>query len=411
MDFEVRPVTAEEFPEYSRTNGAAFGHVPTDADTEQWRTTLDLDLTLAAYDAGRMVGTAAAFAFDLTVPGGAALPVSAVTWVAVLPTDRRRGVLRAMMRRQLDDARRHGKPIAVLTASESTIYGRFGYGIATSMAEVEIDHAHAALRPHGSSQGRVRLIERERALEVFPAVWDRHWRAQPGALSRSAAWWEFVLRPAHDHDTAHAPGARFFAIYESAAGEPEGAVWYRVEQKWELGMATSALIVDDLIAPTLEARAALWDYLFGVDLVATVRAGHRPVDDPLRWMLVNSRRLRVLRQSDDLWLRLLDIPAALAARRYAAADRVVLEVTDVFLPENAGRYALDAGEDEAVCRTTMETPDLTLDVADLGAAYLGGVSFATLAQAGRVHERRAGALRRADALFATVSAPYNGTGF
>lgn len=409
MTFEVRPVTAEEFPLYVRTNYTGFGNVPAETDTELWRGILDLDRTLAAFDAGRIVGTAAAFAFDLTVPGGARVPVAAVTWVAVLPTDRRRGVLRAMMQRQLADARRRGEPIAVLMASESTIYGRFGYGQATSMLDVEIDRVHAVLRHRPAGPGRVRLAERERALDVFPALWDRHCQAQPGALTRPATWWEFMFRPAHDG--ANAQGPRFFAVYENEAGEPEGVVWYRIEHSWEQGLPKSVLIVGDLIAPTVEARAALWDYVFGVDLIATVRAGHRPVDDPLRWMLADSRRLRVLRQSDDLWVRLLDIPAALAARRYAATDRLVLEVADAFLPENAGRYLLDAGLDEALCRTTTEAADLALDVADLGAVSLGGVSFTTLAQAGRVHELRAGALARADALFLTATAPYSGTDF
>ncbi|HLJ81046.1 MAG TPA: GNAT family N-acetyltransferase, partial [Ktedonobacterales bacterium] len=308
MEFEVRPVTSEEFPAYSRTNGTAFAYVPTDAETEQWRATLDLDRTLAAFDAGRMVGTAAAFAFDLTVPGGAALPVAAVTWVAVLPTDRRHGVLRAMMRYQLDDTRRRGEPIAVLMASESTIYGRFGYGPATSLQDVEIDRVHAVLRQRPNGQGHMRLVGRERAREVFPALWERHRREQHGALSRTAPWWDFALRPSPDG--ANARGARFFAVYENEAGEPEGAVSYRIEQQWEHGVPRSTLTVGDLIAPTLEARAALWSYLFGVDLIATIRAGHRPIDEPLRWLLVDSRRLRVLQQSDDLWVRLLDIPTA-----------------------------------------------------------------------------------------------------
>ncbi|MGH2517423.1 MAG: GNAT family N-acetyltransferase, partial [Ktedonobacterales bacterium] len=314
-----------------------------------------------------------------------------------------------MMRRQLDDTRRRGEPIAVLTASESSIYGRFGYGLATSTLDVEIDRVHTALRQRPDGQGHVRLIERERARELFPALWERHRRTQPGALSRPAMWWEQVLRsPQHG---PQAQGARFFALFESAAGEPEGAVWYRIEHQRELGISKSLLIVDDLIAVTMEARAALWDYIFGVDLIATVRAERRPVDDPLRWMLADPRRLRVTRLSDDLWVRLLDIPAALSARRYSSEGRLVLEVSDPFLPENAGRYLIESGPDGSACRATEEATDLALDVADLGAAYLGCVSFVTLARAGRVRELRAGALRRADALFATAMAPYSGTSF
>ena len=409
MEFEVRPVTPEEFPVYARVNYAAFGGVPTDEDIAQWRALLDVERTLAAFDAGRLVGTAGAFAFELTVPGGATVPVAAVTWVAVLPTDRRRGVLRAMMRRQLDDTRRRAEPIAVLTASESAIYGRFGYGLATSTLEVEIARAHTALRHPWRGPGRVRLIDRERALEVFPVVWERHRRAQHGAVTRPAAWWEQLFQ--QTQDGTHVSGPRFYVAYENDAGEPEGAAWYRVGHQWEHGLSNSTLVAGDVIAPGREARAALWGYLFGVDLISTVRVAHMPADMPLRWMLADPRRLRVTRLVDDLWVRLLDIPAALAARRYGTAARLVLEVADAFVPENAGRYALEGGPEQAECRKTAEAADLALDVADLGAAYLGGVSFTTLARAGRVRELRAGALGRADALFATATAPFSGTNF
>lgn len=409
MEFEVRQIATEEFPTFARTNYAGFGAVPSDEDIERNRPFLDLDRSLAAYDAGRMVGTATAFAFDLTLPGGSSVPVAAVSWVAVLPTDRRRGVLRAMMRRQLEDTRQRGEPLAVLTASESGIYGRFGYGQATSVLDVEIERVHTALRARPKGQGHVRFVSLERALDVFPTLWDRHRRTQPGALSRPALWWEQVLRTFRN--SPHTQGARFYALYANEAGEPEGGVWYRIEEKWELGVSRSSLVVGDLIALTDEARSALWNFVFSVDLIATVVAGRRPVDDPLPWMLADPRRLRVTQLRDDLWVRLLDIPAALAARRYAGSERLVLEVSDPFLPENAGRYLLEVRSASATCRTTSETPDLALEVADLGAAYLGGVSFVTLARAGRVYELQPGALQRADALFTTPTAPFSGTGF
>lgn len=409
MRFELRQPTQEEFAEFARVNYAGFGMAPTDEDIAQWRELFDFERGLAAFDAERLVGTAGAFAYELTLPGGATVPVPAVTWVAVLPTDRRRGVLRAIMRRQLDDTRRRGEPVAVLMASESAIYGRFGYGVATSAIDVEIARSHAALRQPWNGSGRVRLMERERALEVFPALWERHRRAQHGALTRPVAWWEQLFR--QSQDGTRASGPRFYVVYENASGEPEGAAWYRVAQQWEHGLPNSTLVIGDMVAPALEPRAALWDYLLGVDLISTVRAVNVAVDEPLRWMLADPRRLRVTRLVDDLWVRLLDIPAALAARRYATTDRLVIEVADAFLPENAGRYALAGGPVEAMCEKTAEAADLALEVADLGAAYLGGVSFTTLAQAGRVRELRAGALRRADTLFATATAPYSGTNF
>ncbi len=410
-DFEIRPVTGDEFADFRRVDDAAFGWRPSDEDIEADRALQELDRTLAVYDAGRIVATAAALSFDLTLPGCTTTPAAGVTSVGVLPTHRRRGILRALMWRQLEDVRARGESIAVLTASESLIYGRFGYGLATSAMGIDIDPRHGAFAHPVDDRGRGRLtlLDHELMREVAAAVYDRARQRQPGAVSRNAAYWERLLRnPLAPMDGA---SAVFCVAYESGPGQIDGVATYRVRGQWTDGIAGGVLLLRELFATTPAAYAALWQYLLGVDLVASVQCSTLPVDEPLRWLLADPRRLRVTRLTDDLWLRVVDVPAALSARRYGAADRLVLALSDPFLPHNTGRYTLEGGPDGATCRPTTADPDLALGVADLGAIFLGGVSPTALARAGRVVEERPGALRRADALFGSDRTPYCGTGF
>lgn len=409
MSYEIRPVTLDEFKAYGRAAGAAFSEQPSDDDLEGWKLTFEPERSLATFDEEEIVGTAGAFTFELTLPRLTMTPAAGVTAVGVLPTHRRRGILTAMMGRLLDDVRARGEAMAVLMASESTIYGRYGYGIATSMATYEIERGHAAFARRWDVPGRVRMISHEEALRVLPPLYEQVRRLQPGALNRSQAKWESLLR--NPEKPMGNEGPRFYVAYTSAAGEIEGVAQYRVKLQWEGGLHTSVLVVRELTALTGEANAALWQFFFGVDLMQAVQAVNRPVDEPLRWMLADSRRLRTTRLTDDLWVRLMDIPAALAARRYASTRRVVFEVRDTFRPEVAGRYALEGGPEGAECHATNAEAELMLDVADLGAAYLGGVRFSTLARAGRVVAQTPDALARADAMFASEPAPWCATPF
>lgn len=412
MAITLRPIVPEEFDAFFRANNTAFGRFPTDEDLAVWRPTFEFDRSIAAFDGEQIVGTAGAFTFELTVPGPAFLPAAGVSWVAVVPTHRRRGILREMMRQQLHDVRDRGEPLAILLAAESAIYGHFGYGLATSAVDIEIERAHAQFLPAAqaasASGGRVRLISHDDALAFLPPLYDRARRTRPGIVSRNETVWRFTLRSPQAHMGS---GPRFYALYENASGQPEGAAYYRVTSQWEHSLPRSILTVEEMIALTPAARAALWRYCLDVDLVATVRGRHVPLDEPLRWLLADPRRMRVTAMIDELWVRLVDLPRALAGRRYAAAGRVVLEVRDSFLPENSGRYELEAGPDGAACQRTEAAPDIALEVADLGAVYLGGVRFRSLADAGRVRELTPGSLVRADAFFATALAPYCGTDF
>ena len=409
MPIEMRPITAEEFIAFNRTIEAATGERTSDSFLDQLRAITPLDRTLVCLDDGQMVGTAAAYAFELTLPGPVVVPVPAVTAVSVLPSHRRRGLLSGMMRRQLDDVRARGEAIAILQCSESLIYGRFGYGLAASAASYEIEREHTAFARPLAAPGRVTMVSHETVGPLLHQLHDRERRTRPGALGLPEGYWALVLRD------PHAPqgelGPRFFATYTAPDGTVEGIVNYRVRSTAEFGLTTARLVISHLIGATPEAYAALWHYCLHADLMKTIYAPNRSVEEPLRWMLADPRRLRTVALTDDLWLRLVDVAAGLAARRYASAGRLVLEVADHFCPDQAGRYLLEGGPEGATCQRTTEEADLALDVADLGAAFLGGVRFTTLARAGRVHALTPDALARADALFRSDTAPWCGNGF
>ena len=243
----------------------------------------------------------------------------------------------------------------------------------------------------------------------MPAFYDRYRRGQPGELSRRPTWWELYAR---DPEWMRQGASRHFdVVYESEPGRIDGWVSYRVESRWPNGLAANLVKVRMLVGLTPEAEAALWRYLMDLDLAGTVRVFDRSVDEPVRWRLADPRRLRIVESGDQLWVRLLDLRGALAARRYAVAGELVLEVTDALRPRNQGRFRLEGGPDGAACEPTMAEPDLALDVADVGAAYLGGASLVSLARAERVAERTPGALLRADRMFAASPPPICTTHF
>lgn len=409
MDYEMRPITGDEWLEFNRAAANGFGSHGDDTASEEQRGILDLDRSLATFDNGHIVSTAGIFSFQLTVPGPQVVPAGGVTWITVLPTHRRRGILTAVMRRQLSDMRERGEPLGMLWASESIIYGRFGYGAATVKAKYEINvrHAHFARAPHIT--GRVRMIDAERALELFPDIYDQTWRARPGEVARGPAHWKNWMRdPERWRDGA---SARFYVVHESDDGDFDGYATYRIKHNWQNGIAANELRLTSLVTLNASARASLWRYLLDVDLIGTVESYNLPPDEPLPWMLADPRRFRTTAVTDGIWVRVIDIPAALSGRCYAAEGRLVLDVTDPFCPENDGRYLLEGGPHGATCKTTTRKPDLSLQLADLGAVYLGGVSFSVLAQAGRVEGHTAGALACADALFHSPVVPYCDTDF
>jgi predicted acetyltransferase len=412
MDLEMRAVTQEEQGDYIRAVAAGFGEHLDEAGVARWAKVTELDRTIAVFDERQVVASAGAMSFEMTLPGGVAVPVAGVTAVTVRGTHRRRGLLTRMMDHQLDDVARRGEAVAVLGASETAIYSRFGYGQAAS-------YQHWTLRTEGvrfahppEPGGRMRVVDAAEAARVVPAVFERARRRHPGQVSRSPGLWEAGLfdDPAEDREGA---SALFFVVHESSAGVPDGIAAYRRKGDWapgglpngELRASPELFAVDD------EVEAALWAFLIETDLVRTVRAEGRPVDEPLRWRLADPRRLQTTVVSDSLWLRVLDVGAALGARRYATSDRLVIELVDPFRPANDGRWRIEGGPDGASCARTGDAADLALTAPDLGAVYLGGVAPSVLARAGRVRELRPDALRRADAFLASSPAPWCATDF
>lgn len=399
MDIEIRPIGPDHFPQFSRVLDTAFGADTSEEKLADVQRSLEYDRSIAAFDGDRIVATGGADSMELTLPGLTAIPIGGLTAIAVLPTYRRRGILRSIIARHFEDVQERAEPVSALMASESTIYGRFGYGPATIAAELEINTDNAALLHPPDTTGRLRLLDKDERAAVVRPFYDRVRKAQPGELSRIDWWWEMFARdPSWRYQ---GDSRRQDVVYESEPGRVDGWLSYRVKHDWEHGLPNNLINVFQLFALTPEAGAALWCYCLDLDLAGTVRLFSRPVDDPLRLYLADPRRLRTVEVADHLWIRLIDLPAAMEARRYAAEGRLVLEVTDAMRPGNQGRWLLEGGPDGASCQRTRDEPDLALDVAELGAAYLGGTRLATLGRAGRVHEEVPGALVRADAMLAS----------
>lgn len=396
MSIEIRPPAEEELRAAMSAAEVAFGTgAIEDEEWERERKALPATRALAAFDGDKPVALAGAYAFDLSIPGGA-LPCAGVTWVGVMPTHRRQGILRDLMQRQLEDVHAWQEPIAALWASESSIYGRFGYGQAATAVEARSDRARFALR--AQPRGSVRLVDADEALALFPPVYDRVRARRSGMLSRDERWWK-EHKLADPERWRHGASIKFYAAVE-VDGAVEGYSYYRVKDEWEDGFAKGEVRVMEALTTSIEAEKALWGFLHGIDLVARVRVYHIDPGSPLP-LLVHDPRALNRRVGDGLWLRLVDVDAALRARSYKPGEAVVLEVTDELCPWNAGRYRVgdDAGR-------TDDTADLALDVADLASAYLAGHDFHLLARAGLVDERVDGAAEAATLLFRTDLPPY-----
>jgi predicted acetyltransferase len=377
------------------------------------RRQFEADRSLAAFDSAlpaelELVGTAGVYSFPMAVPG-AVLPVAGVTMVAVLPTHRRRGILRSMMRRQLADiAARAEEPIAALWAAETPLYGRYGYGRASSHAFFRFRRGEGALSPTAPVDPglTLRLAEPEEVAGDLAKVYAAVAARQPGFFERDDDWWERVL----DDPEEDRRGASPLRCLLAADGDGvRGYALYRAAARWEQGTALpdSALSVWELVSEDPAAGAALWRDLLSRDLVTEVTADLRPADDPLLYQLLDPRRARV-QLSDNLWVRIIDLPAALTRRAYAGPVDVVLEVTDELLPANAGRWRLrtGGGDGAASCARTDDPADIALNVSELGAAYLGGTRLGALAAAGLITEMRTGALGRLSAAMTWDPGPW-----
>lgn len=395
--FEVRP--CRDHGEFGRAVGAIgqyFSPPPNAEGLERFARLLPQERMHAALDGDLLVGGAGAFPFELSVPG-ASIRCGGVTVVGVQPTHRRRGVLRALMEAQLRDVHERREPIAALWASEETIYGRFGYGLASWCGDVKIDREWGGFARPLERRGSVRFVTPEEAAELFPPVYDAVRGRRAGMLSRSERWWALrQLRMPPEEESS----PRRFVVLE-LDGETQAYAVYRTFSALEEGVTASRLVVNEAFGATPQATAEIWRFLLDVDWTATIEASLLPPDHPLFALLANPRRARC-RLGDALWVRVVDVGAALAGRAYAESGRLVLEVRDETLEWNTGRWKLEDGS----CARTGDEPDLALDVSALGAAYLGAVSFAQLREALRVEELRDGAVERADRIFAWRPLPW-----
>jgi len=405
MPLEVRPITDDELPAMLEVDRRGFGMPPRPPDRADSWVRAELDRTQCAFDRGVLVGCSRAYTFELTMPGGVCVPVAGVSSVAVQPTHRRRGVLTSMIAAVHADARARDEVAAVLTASESSIYKRFGYGAATWRLGCSIPHGYARLAQPCDDPGRVRLVHRGEADVLYRGVYEQVRVARAGMVSRPDHWWPEVFW------VTEAGRAFFDAVHEDADGRADGYVSYEIKGEWYGGFAEREMFVWDFQAANPMARAALWAFVFGVDLVGKITATCLPPDEPLRFMLTDPRQLRTDFLNDSLWLLPLDLPSLLAARTYAASGRVTIEVVD---PDGSrSRYSLEGGPDGASCQAddANASPALTCSRSTLGALLLGGNSWATLAQAGEIDEHTVGAITRADAMFAVAPAPATLTWF
>ncbi|GLY37366.1 UPF0256 protein [Amycolatopsis sp. NBRC 101858] len=396
---EIRPTTEQDRDVFLDTLFTAFGRFPEPpAERDRVWSALEMDRALFAVTAeGRPVGTTAAYSFELTLPGSVVTPASGVTAVGVLPSHRRQGVLTAMMRHHLDDARARGEFLSVLLCSEAVIYRRFGYGPATTTHRVTVArHQGAFAVPRGGAvpvPGSIEVLRRAECTEVLEDVYDRYRRTRPGALSRPRHWWaRGAGRP------PVSPASRYVAVHRDAGGVPDGYATYVIE-----GNGTMA--VDETIAADDAVVSELARFLLGHDLATEVVFRQCPPGHPLRWQLADLRAARPSDETDWLWVRILDVPRALTARGWLTDGELVLEVDDPFAGER-GRHLLTVRDGKAECVPTDRDPDLSLDVSDLGSVYLGGTAPSTLVRAGHIRAHHPAVVPLADAMFRAEREPH-----
>jgi len=406
--FKLRTLAGiDEFDAVARLLATAFGQDFTSEDVDQERTICEPHRDHVIEAAGEFVANAGVYTRQLTVPGNV-LPAAHVTQVGVRPTYRRQGLLTRLMRHQLREVREeYREPVAVLWASEGRIYQRYGYGLGTLRQSMDIDGREVALNAAPSGDGRLRDAAPTEVLDELRQVYERVRPHRPGWSERDNRWWAWRLldRPGKREGYTE----RRALVFYDAEG-PSGYALWRARSSWNERGPQGETSVHELVAANPQAYAALWRFLLSVDLNRTVQYWYAAVDEPLIH-LVNEPRALGLRSVDGLWVRLTDVAAALAGRRYAAELDMVFEVSDALLPDNAGRWRLSADRTGARCASTRDLADLECDVADLGAAYLAGTSLGALGAAGRVRELRPGALVRASAAFGWHRAPAPIDGF
>lgn len=365
----------------------------------QIRKLLEPGRTVGAFVEGQLVGTADAVTSRLTLPGGATVGHAAVTHIGVLPSFTRKGIATDLMDHQLRDFAARGERVATLRASEATIYERYGYGVASSSQTVEVQTARAALRPDVGAGGPVRLLDAAEAWDVLPRIYAGNRPSRPGTIDRPLVWWQSLrLR------TESSSGASYVAVHGEQGSESGFARYRPVDTEAWFVSEQRTIVVEDFFAPTTEAYLGLLRFLLGLDLVDRVTFWMLPVDDPLPWLLLDRRAVRVTAVHDETWLRIVDAQKVLAARRYVGDGAVTIAVNDPLLPNNSASFTI-AGDG---AQPTDRRPQLHVGVAGLAAVLLGGTTWRSLAVAGLARADDPATLVVADRLFAVPDTPYAG---
>ena len=389
---ELRNITPDEFEPWMRTESRAHGN-RLNHDPEELRPHFDLGRTIAVFEDGQIVAGAHSHWLEMSIPGGTSV-VAGVSNVEVQPTHTRRGIMTQMMRHQIDGIHARGEPLAALFATESAIYGRFGYGVGSVHEQWSIDKSHNGYARRHESPGRIVFMDPADIGKSLPDVMRRSTEGRPAVFQRAPHHWERDSRnPIHAQGGS---GGLFYAAYVED-GQIDGYATYRTQRP--------AVMVNELMAATPEATAALWRFCFDLDLYERTEAVKRPVDDPLPWMLADPRRLE-RSPRDGLWVRVVDARAALEQRSYATSDRLVLEIRDDFCDWNQGCWSLEMSPEGGDCRPVTGGADLAINVSALASVYLGAATFSTLQQAGQIDESTPGAVQRADRAFAVPLKPW-----
>jgi len=372
----IRVPTAEETETFRYILARNFGVDARPDGTEGFTRLWERERAFCAWDGSEMVGTSGSFSLELAVPGGT-IAAGGTTMVSVAPTHRRQGILRQMMAAHLRDVAERGEPVAALWASEASIYGRFGYGVAAEGIDLRVPRQHTSFHRLTPAPAPVRLVDEQEARLHIPPIHERAVSLWPGFITRSEAWWDerWFKDPS---DRRNGATALRFALTTSN----DGYAIYRQRHKFELGISSGELIVLDLLGTSPESWSGMWSFILNHDLPAIIDAPRRSSVDPIFDLLESPRRMTGSRR-DSLWIRTNDPAAALAERRYQTEGHLVLEVVDPFMDRTVV-VELEGGPDGASCRVTDKDPDLVLDIEDLGACYLGWARFRTLARSGRI---------------------------
>lgn len=402
MDTKLRTATEEDLPGLAAVISGAFLEDVNDEELARHRLVWEPERTYLVEEADLPVASGAVLSRELSVPGGA-IPAAHVTGVGVAATHRRRGLLTQIMTRMLEDVADAGtEPIAVLWASEGSIYGRYGYGLASWNVSYNIATKETAL-PATPPPGRLRRAVPGEVRETLAKVHDRVRAERPGLSSRPGRWWESLT--SDPQSLRRGWTAEHVVLYE-ADDRVDGYAMWRTKNEWGQHGPSGEVMVTEFASATVDAYIALWQFLLSIDLVRTVKCRHAAIDEPLAHLVTKPDALGTT-VGPGLWVRVVDVPGALAARRYLTPVDVVLDVTDAHLPANRGRWRLRGDAQSATCEPTDAAPDLGLDVRELGALYLGGTSLSGLAAAGLVTEHRAGSLAAAAPAFGWSRAPWS----